>query len=186
MVLAAGTGSRFGATKQLVEVAGRPLVAHAVATARDAGADEVVVVVGHDGEAVAAAARREAPVEVVVNPAYASGQATSFVAGIEAAEGLDADVAVVLLADQPAVSPAAVRAVVDAVVAGAAAARARYDDGPSHPVAFARRVWSELRRVRGDRGARDLLADLDAVEVAVAGPAPADVDTPDDLPDRDG
>jgi hypothetical protein len=40
--------------------------------------------------------------------------------------------------------------------------------------------------VTGDRGARDLLADLAIVEVAVAGPVPPDIDVPGDLPDGGG
>src|SRR6266508_4112580 len=48
IVLAAGTSSRFGRTKQLLELEGKPLVQYAVDAAAAAGLDEVVVVVGHD------------------------------------------------------------------------------------------------------------------------------------------
>jgi molybdenum cofactor cytidylyltransferase len=71
--------------------------------------------------------------------------------------------------------------VVAQVRAGATAARARYDDAPGHPVAFSRAAFGRLLSVEGDRGARDLLADLGVVEVVVPGPRPRDVDTPDDL-----
>lgn len=182
MVLAAGAARRYGTTKQLVEVDGRPLVAHAVATAHAAGVDEVVVVVGHDAAAVRRAATAGGPAEIVANPAYAHGQATSLAAGIDAADRLGVDVAVILLADQPGVEAAAVQAVVAAVRGGARAARARYDDGPGHPVAFARDVWPQLTAITGDRGARDLLVELDTTEIRWPGPAPADVDVPDDLP----
>ncbi len=182
VVLAAGAAERFGATKQLVEVGGRPLVAHAVATAHAGGADHVVVVVGHDADVVGRAAGRGGPVEVVVNPAYRDGQATSLAAGIDAAQRRSGDVAVILLADQPGIDADAVRAVIAAVDAGATAARLRYQDGPGHPVAFARAVWPRLSEIRGDQGARDLFAELHTVEVAWSGPVPADVDTPGDLP----
>jgi CTP:molybdopterin cytidylyltransferase MocA len=182
VVLAAGQGRRFGATKQVAEVDGLPLVAHAVQVAHAAGIGRVLVVVGHDAEAVATAARRGGPVEVVVNPDPADGQSTSLRAGIAAAGAVGADdVAVVLLADQPGVGAGVVRDVVGAIEGDVEAARARYDDGAGHPVAFARRVWPRLTGVTGDRGARDLLADLATVEVAVSGVAPRDVDRPDDL-----
>jgi molybdenum cofactor cytidylyltransferase len=186
IVLAAGRAMRFGSAKQLVTLDGLPLVAHAVRAARAAGVGDVLVVVGHEAEAVADAARRGGPIDEVHNPAYAGGQSTSLRAGLEAATGSGADVAVVLLADQPALEPAAIRAVVDAVTGRAEGARARYDDGPGHPIAFARRVWPRVSSVTGDRGARDLLADLAIVEVAVAGPVPPDIDVPGDLPDGGG
>jgi molybdenum cofactor cytidylyltransferase len=182
VVLAAGLGRRFGATKQLAEVDGLPLVAHAVRAAHRAGVGRVLLVVGHEAAAVVAAARRGGRVEVVDNPDHAAGQSTSLRAGVEAAAATGAEVAVVLLADQPDLDPDVVDAVVRAVHGQVEAARARYEDGAGHPVAFARRVWPRLVTVTGDRGARDLLADLVVAEVAVPAPAPRDVDHPDELP----
>jgi molybdenum cofactor cytidylyltransferase len=182
VVLAAGQGRRFGGTKQVAEADGLPLVAHAVRVAHDGGIGRVLVVVGHDAEAVAAAAARGGAIEVVDNPDHALGQSTSLRAGLAAAGDGDAEVAVVLLADQPGLDPAVVRSVVAAVQDDVEAARARYADGAGHPVAFARRVWPRVAAVTGDRGARDLLADLAVVEVPVGAAAPRDVDRPDELP----
>jgi CTP:molybdopterin cytidylyltransferase MocA len=184
LVLAAGRGERFaGGTKQLAPLAGRPLVAHAVATARAAGVGRVVVVVGHDGDAVAAAVRSEDPdAEIVTNPDHAQGQSTSLTAGIRAvARDERARLVVVLLADQPGVGPEPVRAVAAAVRDGAPAARASYADAPGHPVAFSREVFARITEVQGDHGARHLLDDLDVAHVLVAGTVPRDIDTVEDL-----
>lgn len=180
VVLAAGSGSRFGATKQLAEIAGRPLVAHAVETARAADVDEVVVVVGHDADRVTAALPSEPTIRAVTNQRHAEGQSTSLRCGLDALSD-NARAAVVLLADQPGIAVAAVRAVVAAWSAGATVARARYVDGPGHPVVFDRTTWPRLREMTGDQGARDLLGDLPVMDVPVAGAAPPDVDRPDDL-----
>jgi molybdenum cofactor cytidylyltransferase len=184
VVLAAGSARRFGATKQLARLDGRPLVAHAVATARRAGVGETVVVVGHDHREVARAAAAAGEVTIAVNPDHATGQASSLRVGIQHARRGSAEVAVVLLADQPGIRPEVVRAVVAAVAGGAEAARAAYDDGPGHPVAFARRVWPRLVEVTGDQGARQLLAGLAVTEVPTTGPLPRDIDTPEDLAGR--
>jgi molybdenum cofactor cytidylyltransferase len=179
IVLAAGAGRRFGATKQLVELDGKPLVAHAVDVARRAGIADVLVVVGHDADDVRGAVGDRA--RVVDNPDHARGQSTSLVKGLEAAGRTDAEVAVILLADQPRVDPALVRATA-MLAAGGEAVRARYLDGPGHPVALARAVWGRVsERVTGDAGARQMLDELSVVELEVDGPAPVDVDDPGDL-----
>lgn len=185
LVLAAGRATRFGATKQLAEVDGRPLVAHVVAAAIGAALDRVVVVVGHDGVAVtdavtAAANACAAAVTVVDNPDHVAGQATSLARGIEAVG--DADVAVVLLGDEPDVDTRVVARVAAAVIGpDVPVARVAYRDGPGHPVAFHRSLFAELRAVTGDRGARDVVARHRVAEVTVDAPRPRDVDTPADL-----
>ncbi len=180
VVLAAGRSARFGATKQVVELDGRPLVRHAVDTAQQAGLDPVLVVVGYD----AARVRQVLPagVEAVDNPAFADGQASSLRAGVAAATRTDAGALVVLLADQPGVTVDAVRAVVRAHADGHLVVRASYEDRPGHPVLFDRTVWPALSEVTGDTGARELLATLAVTEVDVPGRCPPDIDRPDDLP----
>lgn len=184
-VLAAGRATRFGATKQVAELDGVPLVTRVVAAARGASSvDAVQVVVGHDADAVAAAARSAGPVEVVVNPAHAVGQSTSLRAATVSAAAAGAEVLVVLLADEPDVTAEAIDLVVASVDDGGLAARARYDDGVGHPVAFAGAAFDRLLTVEGDRGARDLLTELDVREVPVVGSRPPDLDTPGDLAAR--
>jgi len=185
IVLAAGSGRRFGGPgqlKQLESVEGRALVVHAVDVARAAGVERVIVVVGPRAEAVAAVLT-DHHVEVVVNPDHASGQASSLAAGLRAADDVeDVAVAVVLLADQPYIAPHVVVKVVAAALERGRVSRARYDDGPGHPVALPRDRWGWIAdRVSGDAGVRQLLGELDVVDVPVDGPAPPDVDTPADL-----
>ena len=84
LVLAAGEGRRFGGPKQLAPLRGRPLLAHAVATARDAGLDRVVVVLGARADAVRAEVDL-AGVEVAVCENWAEGMSASLRCGLEAA-----------------------------------------------------------------------------------------------------
>lgn len=74
IILAAGAGSRLrdvAAVKPLVEVAGEPLIRHALGALKAAGVTGATVVVGHEGEAVAMAARAgPLPVEIVSNPRW--------------------------------------------------------------------------------------------------------------------
>jgi molybdenum cofactor cytidylyltransferase len=182
VVLAAGTSSRLGRPKQLLELGGRPLLQHAVDAAVRAGLEEVIVVLGHAADEVVAAVRMPAGAQTVVNPDYAKGQATSLRAGLRELSS-DCRAALVLLGDQPSVSSEVVRAVVDAYRGGAGpVVQATYGGRPSHPVLFDRQVWPHLEAVEGDVGARDLLVDHPewVAAVEVGGLPPPDIDTWED------
>ena len=183
IVLAAGAGSRMaGGPKQLLPLAGRPILQHVLDAAAEAGLG-VVLVLGHAAGEVAAEIRPPPGTRVVVNPLHARGQSTSLRAGLDRLPE-SADAALVLLGDQPEVRPDAIRAVVDAHAAhGAPVTRAAYRGRAGHPVLLDRSVWPAARALRGDAGARALIAaHAGRVElVEVGGDPPEDVDTPEDL-----
>jgi molybdenum cofactor cytidylyltransferase len=180
IVLAAGTASRFGSTKQLVEVGGKPLVQHAVDTAEEAALGEIVVVLGHDAERVTAALLLPENARTVLNTQFAEGQSTSLVAGLLALDP-SSEAAVVLLGDQPGVAPDEIRELVMRFVKNRApVVRLRFRDGPG-PALLSREIWPEALTLTGDTGARELFDRATVEEVAVARDAPVDVDTPGDL-----
>lgn len=182
VVLAAGSGSRFGATKQLVELDGRPLAQHAVDALAAAGIGEIVVVTGHDAEAVEAAILLPANARFVRNRAHRDGQASSLAAGLRELDE-SSEAAVVLMGDQPGVSLDTVRALLDAFLATRSRiVRARYRDGPG-PALLSREVFGRAAHLHGDVGARVLMASHPdwVEEVSVDAGAPIDVDTVEDL-----
>jgi molybdenum cofactor cytidylyltransferase len=183
VVLAAGTGSRFGATKQLVPVDGKPLAQHAVDALIHAGVDELVLVTGHDAVRVAAGLDLPPAARVIYNAAYRDGQATSLAAALHALDD-QSEAAVVLMADQPGVTADVVQALVARFRATRKqVVRAMFEDGPG-PSLLSREIYAEAGHLHGDAGARVLTASHPewVEEVAFEGPAPRDVDTPEDLP----
>ncbi|HZB74594.1 MAG TPA: nucleotidyltransferase family protein [Solirubrobacteraceae bacterium] len=174
LVLAAGEGKRFGGAKQLALVRGRPLLAHAVGTARAAGVDRVVVVLGARADAVRAAVDLTG-VDVAVCDAWAQGMSASLRCGLRAAAG--SDEVVVLLGDQPGVGADAVARV---RAAPGEAARAVYDGAPGHPVVLRAGMLARAGELAGDAGFRDLLGAATRVECGDLGD-PRDIDTRDDL-----
>jgi CTP:molybdopterin cytidylyltransferase MocA len=177
IVLAAGGGRRFGGPKAVAEVGGERLVDRAVRVLREGGCAPVVAVLG------AAVVPVPGADVVVVNPDWAAGMGSSLRAGL-AAEALGTAVAaVVVLADQPWLSPAAIRAVARDVDASSLVT-AVYGGERGHPVLLGRDHWAGVRELaRADVGARAYLAAhaADVVAVEVEGSA-ADVDRPEDLP----
>lgn len=181
VVLAAGESTRLGQPKQLAPIAGRPALAYTLDALRKTSVDKIVLVLGHRAAEIRAALDL-AGVAVVHNDAYADGQSTSVIAGITAL-GTDVGAALMVVGDQPLLDPAVVEAVLDAYRrTGGPFVVPVYADGWGNPVLLARGVWQYLDGLKGDTGARPILRkQMDMVlEVPVPGPAPDDIDTPDD------
>ena len=181
VVLAAGTSSRLGTPKQLLDLNGKPVLRHVVEALAEAPVEEIVVVLGHRADEVKPAIAG-AKVRVVVNPDYQEGQSTSLRTGLMAASQASR-AAVILLGDQPGLRPAAVRAVIRAWQdGGTVAVQASYSGVPGHPVLFDRSIWPQLSRAEGDEGARGVLAAHPEWRtlIEVGGDPPLDIDTADD------
>lgn len=186
MVLAAGRGLRFGGNtpKPGLMFRGKPLVAHAVDTARSSGLTPVVVVVSDDRVAgVLEAELRAGAVQLVRNDAPERGISSSLQAALRALTPDESvDGVVVGLADQPLVGAAAYRRVARAFDDGAQLAVATYAGVRGNPVLIGRAHWPDALALSGDEGARALLRRYGAVEVPCDGTGvPTDVDTPEDL-----
>jgi molybdenum cofactor cytidylyltransferase len=98
LLLAAGESTRMGRLKQLVPWDGRPLVQWQAEQLREAGAEDVVVVLGHRAEEIRAVV--PAWCRVVVNEAYKDGRATSLRAGALALPD-NTEALFILSVDQP-------------------------------------------------------------------------------------
>ncbi len=182
IILAAGSATRMGRPKQLLDWGGRPLVRVVAEQALAASLGQVLVVVGAARDAVTAALEG-LPLRIVANPDYAIGQSTSLRAGV-AALGPDVAAALVMLGDQPFVRPAILgRIVAEWRSSGASIVAPVYAGQRGNPVLFARAVFPELLTIAGDQGARGVLAaDPARIRlVAFDDDRPlADIDTPDD------
>jgi molybdenum cofactor cytidylyltransferase len=186
VVLAAGRSTRFAAgrsSKLLASVRGGPLVRLAVAAAVDANVGEVVVVTGDRSDDVALSLTGLAA-RIVREPRFADGMAASLARGV--LELRTADAIMIGLGDVPGILPQAYRRVAARWRAtGAAIVVPRYADAqaPSHPALFGSALFDDLLALRGDVGARSVIARnlSQVVEEPLEWPAPCDVDTLDDL-----
>ena len=186
LILAAGFGRRFGGPKLTAPLRERPLVSYPLDVAGRARATGLLtdlrIVVAPGDEAVTRLAR-DAGAAPLVNPSPERGLSSSLRLGLAA---LDADAALVLLADQPLV-----RLDVVAVLVAAWHERlgvlirpryARTPDEPGHPVLLDRSLWPLADQLEGDAGVGRLLpAGTPGVALIDLPGSNPDVDTPADL-----
>lgn len=163
VVLAAGAATRFGSPKQ------RLLLPDVLAALRASSVEEIVVVAG--------AYPLEADARVVECSEWEHGPGASLRCGLEALPA-QTEAAVVVLADGPDLSPAAVDRVIESWRAGAGdVVAASYGGSRGHPVVLGRAAWPRVP----DEGARAL--DPVLVPCDDLG-SPGDVDFADEIPGR--
>ena len=182
ILLAAGSATRMGRNKLLLELEGEPLVRRAARRALGAGLRPLIVVVGHE-KARVAEALAGLPCHLVDNPDWRRGQSTSLSAGA-AAVPPGADAAVVLLADMPFVDEAAIRAVVARYrETGAPVVSARYGEVTAPPTLYAPALLGEVQGGEGEGRGREVVRRHRerAAWVELPPSALADVDLPEDL-----
>ncbi|HEY0785133.1 MAG TPA: nucleotidyltransferase family protein, partial [Acidobacteriaceae bacterium] len=169
IVLAAGGSKRLGQPKQLVRLAGEPLVRRAARMAIEAGCSPVVVVLGaaEAGCRRALAGLQPAP-HVVVNERWQEGMSGSLRVGLGELESALGDArltrpqsALMLVCDQVRLTTAGLEELVRVHASGDwLVTAARYGGRLGVPAIFRAELWPELARLSGDQGARRLLEQL--------------------------
>ena len=156
IVLAAGASTRCGQPKQLLPVGLRTMLQHVVDVVLDSSVDQTIVVLGHRSDEIGATLG-DRPVDAVVNEEWEVGLSASMQAGLRAIRA-DAEAALFVLADQPAITPEIIAALLRRYrETGALIVVPTYQGRQGNPVLFDRALFTELLEVRGDQGGRQLL-----------------------------
>lgn len=166
IVLAAGEASRFGSPKQNL------LLPRVLERLAETSIEEIVVVEGAHQLSTPSDTVSQG-VLVVSCRDWASGPGASLRCGI-ATLADDVDAAIVVLADGPTLSPAAVDRVLAEWRSGSGIVAASYDGARGHPLVLGRADWEDIP----DEGLRNLAVRL--VPCDDLG-SPGDVDTREDL-----
>ncbi len=149
---------------------------------RRSGIEEVVLVLGHKAHDVLREVETS-DITVVINPRYEMGMSASIKAGLEALRGAE-DAVLVVLADQPFLRPQTVDGLLKAYErSGARAVAPVFRGRRGNPVLLDLSLRGAMESLEGDRGCRELLAEIpDVLLVDVDDPGVLiDVDTPEDL-----
>jgi molybdenum cofactor cytidylyltransferase len=176
LVLAAGASSRLGQPKQLLPYHWTTLLDATLNVARECGFDQLLVTVGGAAQEVRNTIDFTG-VEVIENVAYTTGCSSSISAAISAVDPRTTGL-ILMLGDQPGVSPAAVRRLI-ADAAESPLGVCHYSDGRGHPFWFHRDVFADLLTLHGDKAVWKLLESgrYPVADVEIDGPVPLDVDT---------
>jgi CTP:molybdopterin cytidylyltransferase MocA len=170
IVLAAGSSRRLGQPKQDILLWDETLLERAVRVANRAGLDPIYVIV-RPGQQI----EFTAPARTITNEDAAEGMASSIRTGVLAATQDEAEGVLILACDQPAVTAehlSALAANGSQIVASSYAAR------KGIPAYFPASAFPMLLELRGDKGARDLIADARSLPLP---DGELDIDTAEDL-----
>lgn len=183
VVLAAGSSRRMGRPKQLLPWGDRTVLGQTLHNLQQSTVDEIVVVTGHEAQAVTAIAA-QFDVSLIHNEAYDEGEMLSSLQKAVATVGERSDAVLVVLADQPMVSPQLIDRLLNAYADGWGDLLApAYRGQRGNPVLIGRRYFQELLDLGRGKAPRHLLrryqdkvrlVDVDSEAVL------QDVDSPED------
>lgn len=161
--MAAGSSSRLGYPKQLVEFKGISLLQHSIDVAESLGFETKILVLGAKEDEIN---KKINPrnFKVVINENWEEGMSTSIRKGISEALKLEKELEhiLMLLSDQPLVTKDKIEELIEVQLKSKQQATfSEYSGEPGVPAIFSREIFSELKKLKGDQGAKKLIYDTD-------------------------
>ncbi|HEX8196181.1 MAG TPA: nucleotidyltransferase family protein [Pyrinomonadaceae bacterium] len=185
IILAAGASTRMnGEPKQLLAFEGKTLLRRAAETALSSGLRPIVVVLGANAEKLLPEIK-DLPVLTAINENWASGMGGSIKTGLSIllAENTDIEAAILMVCDQPFVTPETLNRLIETYQkTKKPIAACQYADTLGVPALFAREMFAELSDLQGDAGAKAVIKKHAANVAQMTAPEAAfDVDTQADF-----
>ena len=163
ILLAAGSGSRFGGGKLLAPLADGTAVGIAAWKNLNSALPDPLVVIRRGDDAARDLFRRVGARMVECADA-ADGMSKSLIAGIQASASSDGWI--IALGDMPFVNPNTIAKVASAIDGGAQIATPDFNGSRGHPVGFSAKLLTELLAIQGDEGAREVVKrHRDAIQI---------------------
>lgn len=164
VLLSAGGSRRMGEPKLLLEGAsGKPMISEIIENLIALDLNDLLVVEGAEQKVGEIA--RDIGVRTIRNEEWHQGVGGSIRLAVDAV-GEDIDAVLVVLGDQPRIRRTDLENLITAWRESRAPVIATaYPEGGGVPAVFERSLFDELRRIDGDRGARDLIRSLAGVKL---------------------
>lgn len=183
LILAAGSSSRMGQSKQLLDINGEPLLRRIVRIALDVVPDEVVVVLGANQEEHFKVIEN-LPIKSVYNDNWQKGMGSSIKAGLnhllEVSPTINA--VMILVCDQPLLNSVHLKELIRAFRSSQAAVVAMsYSGTVGVPAIFEKSLFVDLIDLPDEKGAKVVIEKNSSRSLTIPFPEGAvDLDTPDD------
>ena len=174
IILAAGSSSRMGQSKQLLPWKNETLLSHTIQVAMASRAGHVFVVLG-DNETAHRKAIESLPVSIVVNRSWKNGMGSSLKAGLREARKVS-DAVLVMVCDMPFVTSEHLNHLIETrqpIVAS------KYLDTVGVPALFRQEMFDELMTIGDNEGARKVITNHKSATVIILASG-NDIDTPED------
>ena len=183
ILLAAGSSSRLGQSKQLLQVNGIPLLLHSAQAALASGAKDVIVILGAN-EQPHQNLIHELPVSIIANHYWKSGIGSSIKSGLNylIRKSTDTEAVILMVCDQPSLTAEHLRNLIESfrntkspIVASS------YSDTLGVPALFARSFFTNLLMLRDEEGAKKILRQFEGQVKTIDFPEGLfDIDTKED------
>jgi molybdenum cofactor cytidylyltransferase len=182
IILAAGSSSRLGQSKQLLELQGKTLLERACNTALQVQGSHVVVVLGANPEQHQRSIAH-VPVSIIINERWHSGMGSSIKKGITQVADTPTEGVVVMVCDQPFVTAEHLSKLISVQQhSGKNIVASTYSNTLGVPAYFNKTLFKELLGLPDDAGAKKLFYDLKDEVATVDFPRGSiDIDTPGDI-----
>jgi molybdenum cofactor cytidylyltransferase len=184
ILLAAGSSSRMGHSKQLLDIDGQPLLRRTVTTALAANPDNLIVVLGSNFEEHQKVIN-DLPLNIIHNENWKKGMGNSLKTGLNKLleQNSNIEAVIILVCDQPLLTDHHIIKLIETFSKSSSAIIATgYSNTTGVPALFDKSCFQELLKLPDDHGAKSIIQNFSGVIESVAFPNGAfDLDTPDDL-----
>ena len=183
ILLAAGSSSRLGRPKQLINYQGKTLLQHSIEAAHHSAADVLIVVLGCNADLIQTHIESK-EVSVLVHAHWKDGMSSSMQCGLRhLIETRQVDQVVLMLCDQPFVHQGLLdQLMLDKQTSGKGIIACSYAGTVGVPALFDHKYFSELLALKGTEGAKKVILNHQEDTFLVDFPLGAvDLDTEEDV-----
>jgi molybdenum cofactor cytidylyltransferase len=157
IILAAGSSSRMGETKQLMKFKNKTFLQHIIEEAKDAMLEPLICVTGYHSEQIARSIMAM-DVSTVYNEQWPDGMGSGISAGIKQLLLSDADSVILAVSDQPYVSSGLfVKMQILKDHSGKGIIASSYAGTLGTPVLFEKKYFNQLGSLNGNQGAKNIV-----------------------------
>jgi molybdenum cofactor cytidylyltransferase len=159
IILAAGSSSRMGRSKQLLEIDKIPLLRKTVSTVLACNSEKIYVVIGSNADSHKTVIA-DLPVQIVLNEEWSKGMGSSLKKGLASAMSVSPGLAgvIVTVCDQPLLKSQHLNKIfLKYLETGKEIVASRYGGTAGVPTFFSKELFTELMNLQDQHGAKKII-----------------------------